>query len=289
MLDRIAHEPEPGVRRIGTWLRRLPDVRGKHRVARRLLRNSLDAQDVLLNDCEGNSFLLPHLAEPMAFELLTCGVYEAQTRAAILERMETDSVFVDVGANIGLFTVPAARKARAGRVIAVEASPLIVSYLQENVRRNRLSNVHIHALAAWDRSGESVRFYPAPPDKFGMGSLGPQFGASEQVVETIALDNLVGMADSARVRVLKIDVEGFEARVLDGARQLLTRTNAPLVLLEFWEWAEDRANVGGVGTAQQLLRELGYRIWRLEDWRKKKPPLAHPLTRGGAMLVAERP
>lgn len=288
MSEPTAHEPEPRVRRMGAWLRRVPQVWGKQRLARQLLRNDLAARDLFLSDCDGNSFLVPHLAEPMAFALLTNGIYEVDTRKVILECLATDSVFVDVGANIGLFTVPAARRAREGNVIAVEASSDIAAYLESNVTRNRLSNVRVHSFAAFDRSGDKVKFYSAPSDKFGMGSLAPQFGETNEFVETMTLDDLIPEREVGRVRVVKIDVEGFEARVLRGARRLLTRAAPPLVLIEFWDWAEERADVGGAGTAQSVLREMGYRIWRLQDWRKGKAPLTAPLTQGGAMLVAER-
>ncbi len=283
------HELSPRAKRVSALLRQLPrQFPGKMRAARFLLGDTLNARDVSLRDCDENSFGLPHLSEPMALHLVTDGVYEADTRAVILERLTEDALFVDVGANIGLFTIPAARKTRKGGVIAVEASPRMFMYLERNVARNGLTNVQLCNVAASDRAGEQARFYDAPLEKFGMGSLAPQFAGNFTRVPTATLDNVLTADQFARVRVLKMDVEGFEAAVLRGATKLLTQKNPPLVLFEFMDWAESRAGAEGIGSAQKVLCALDFQIWRLDDWRRGKPALETILTQGGEMLVAER-
>ncbi len=87
--------------------------------------------------------------------------------------------------------------------------------------------------------------------------------------------------------VIKIDVEGFEVDVLEGARRLLAQQPPPIIVFEFCDWAEQR-NAAKVGAAQQLLLDFGYCIWRLSDFSSQRSPLSKILTEAFAMLVAAK-
>src|SRR5436309_161015 len=106
-------------------LRLLPcTMRGKARLARLLLGRLLESQDVELHDRDGSVITVPSLREPVAFHLLVDGLYEPETLAFLLDRVAPGSVFVDIGANVGVFTIPVARKLRGtGCVVSLEASP----------------------------------------------------------------------------------------------------------------------------------------------------------------------
>jgi FkbM family methyltransferase len=281
------NEPTSAARtaqRVARLLRYVPPrAPGKLRAARWLLGGAARARDVEVEDWEGNVFCVPNLREPMAMHLLANGVYEAETHAAIRQRLKGDAIFVDVGASIGLFTVPAARQAE---VVAVEASPRWFGYLEGNVRRNGVERAQLVQAVAGERDGDTAHFFEAPEEKFGMGSRAPQFGGVSVPVVTRTVDGLLTPAQAARVRVIKLDVEGYEAHALKGAQGLLTRDEPPAVVFEFAAWAEARA--GEVGAAQRMLKELGFRIWRLEDRRRGRAPLDKVLCEGDAMLVAER-
>jgi len=259
-----------------------PGVRGKGRLARGLLGRFLDRADVELRSRSGDVFLVPQLREPVAFELLIHGDYEPQTRRFILSHLPPGGTFVDVGANVGVFTVPAARQVGpTGRVLAVEASPRVFRYLEHNLRQNAVGNVAARACAAHDHDAESVAFWDAPADHFGMGSLAPQFHADPGGVPSRTLDGLLAEVGWDRVDLMKVDVEGFEAQVFRGGRELLTGPRPPVVLFEFCDWAEARA--GKLGAAQEVLREYGYRLYRLAG-----PAVDGVLTSGFEMLVARR-
>ncbi len=133
-----------------------------------------------------------------------------------------------------------------------------------------------------------MRFYAPPDDHFGMGSLAPQFHVEPVEVEGVPLDTLLSDADLRRVDVLKIDVEGFERHVLEGAERLLRGTDPPLVVFEFTDWGEARVPGGAPGNAQRLLMDWGFSLWRLEDFGSDRPALNRPIERGSEMLVARR-
>ena len=245
----------------------------------------LDATDVEIVDRYSSRVLVPNVRESVADALLLDGVYEPEAVEFLIRRLKPASVLVDVGANIGAFTVPIALRT-SSRVIAIEASPRLTDYLRENVQRNRLPNVDVVHAAATDRDGQSVSFYDAPPQKFGMGSLMDRFHTAEQRVPARTVDSLLLERRIDRVDFMKIDVEGFEANVLRGAQRLLT-AGSPIVLFEFCDWAEEQSG-NGVGETQRILMERGYRLWHLQDYVAGAQPLTKPMTSGFAMLVAAR-
>lgn len=269
-------------------LRYLPHTtRGKARVGRAILGPSGDLRDVIVADRYGHRFLVPQVGSPVGFELLIHGVYEPTELAIVLDALPPGATFVDIGANIGCYTLPAARRVGpGGRVLAIEAAPSILPYLENNVSNNGLRNVEIVATAVGEREGR-VAFHEAPANSFGMGSIAPQFGALAVQVRITRLDSILKDRHMPDVHVIKVDVEGFELNVFRGAEETL-RTQRPLVLFEFLDWAEDRAGIGQVGAAQDLLLEWGYRLWTASAFAQGGPPLAAPIRSGGDMLIARR-
>jgi FkbM family methyltransferase len=278
------------LRQTSALLRLLPCMmQGKGRLARLLLGRMLDGQDIELHDRDGSVMTVPSLREPVAFHLLIDGLYEPDTLAFLLGRLKPGNVFVDVGANVGAFTIPVARKlAGTGYVLSLEASPSVFPYLRSSVERNHLTNVHLRQCASIDKNVDDLHFYEAPPQKFGMGALAPQFEGDTVSVLGRTLDSLLAEEGIKQVHLLKVDVEGFEAAVFRGARGLLTGQAPPVIVFEFCDWAEARVPHERVGDAQRLLLDWGYRVWRLSDFVREKPCLPRVLTSGFDMLVATR-
>ena len=89
------------------------------------------------------------------------------------------------------------------------------------------------------------------------------------------------------MKVIKVDVEGYEKLVFQGAAGLLSRPQAPLLIFEFADWAETRAGFRA-GEAQELLLSWGYSLWELEGLLRGNPPLSEPLRAGFRTVVAKR-
>ena len=262
---------------------------GKSRLGHWLLRSALHERDVMMQTQRDESFLVPSLAEPIGFHLLVDGVYEPETLAFVLHSLTSGSTFVDVGANIGVFTIPAGRAVgETGCVLAIEPSPRVFPYLSHNVTVNGVTNVFLHEGAIFAHNVPQLPFYEAPVEHFGMGALAPQFFAEPIFVAARSLDSLLAEKGIGRVDLLKVDVEGFEAAVFRGATALLTGSVPPVILFEFCDWAEERMSQGTVGDAQRMLLDLGYCLWRLEDFVSGRRPLHAVLTSGSAMLIASK-
>jgi FkbM family methyltransferase len=158
-------------------------------------------------------------------------------------------VAIDVGANLGAHTLPLARLVGPGGiVIAFEPQRILFQILCGNVALNEIPNVHALPFGV-GRAGGSTKV-PAldyrGANNFGGIALG---GAQGEDVTVVALDQL-GLA---RVKLIKIDVEGMELDVLVGAKATLARCR-PILYVE-----NDRADKSEALVAQ--LQEEGYRMW----------------------------
>lgn len=136
--------------------------------------------------------------------------------------------YVDVGANIGTLVFPAARiVGPEGKVVGIEAHPQTFKNLEANVTLNRFPNIEIIHTAAGNSTGEIF---------FSNMNTDDQNKVVEENASTIrvpvnTLDKI--LINIAYVSVLKIDVEGYEKFVLEGAAEVLGRTD--VVLYESWD------------------------------------------------------
>jgi len=200
-------------------------------------------------------------------ELIYFWDFERQERDVLEGLLRPGDVFVDVGANLGLFTVIAGlRVGHKGRVFAFEPSLRSYRRLQDNVLLNRLDNARCLAVALSDRAGELVLKESA--DGFdAWNSMGtPTRGGlyNESSVKSMRWDEFAtheGLYD--RVTMMKIDVEGWENRVLVGGREFFSREKAPLLQVEFCDAAAE-ATGSSCAALYQTLSELGYRVARLD-------------------------
>jgi FkbM family methyltransferase len=147
--------------------------------------------------------------------ILFFGLWEPTLTFFISRRLKNGDTFVDVGANVGYYTLLAASLVGDnGAVFAVEASPSIFAKLTDNVRANRWSTITpIHAAATAAKG--TVPIYRAPNSNIGSTTTLPsrQF-VHEADVPADTLSALVGPA-LFKARLIKIDVEGAEAPVLN--------------------------------------------------------------------------
>jgi FkbM family methyltransferase len=192
-------------------VRRIPDrLRGKTRLARFALRPFLKSGVTRIPDAFGNVLDLPSLEEPISVGLFAFGIYEPDTHWAILRYLPASGVLVDVGANVGAVAIPAAACRSDARIICVEADPHIVTLLRRNVTQNRRSNIDVINCLAGAVDDAQVPFYRAPTAKFGMGSIGPQFGARPVNLTQRILDRVLDELAIDDIDVVKFDIEGAE-------------------------------------------------------------------------------
>lgn len=162
------------------------------------------------------------------------GLYEPDLMVALRPYLRPGGIFVDVGANVGAFTLfAAARVGAQGQVIAFEPSAREFAQLTRNIAVNALTNVTAHRVAVADTAGElSLRV--AEDGHAGHNTIGDAFAYTE--VATVALQTVpattldIALADLTRCDAIKMDIEGAELRALRGAAQTLRRLRPVLAL-----------------------------------------------------------
>ncbi len=200
---------------------------------------------------------------------LYLGVYEPHIRRALPSLVRPGSVVIDVGANIGAQTLPMAHLAGSyGRIIAVEPTTYAFEKLLRNVSLNEGFDARVSAINAFlNTSVADVA--PDVPSRWPLvataGELEPthlgQF-ESTATAQVLTLDTLVAEFSLPRVDLIKIDVDGNEAEVLGGAKQVL-EVHEPDIIMEFAPHVHAHREQG-FETFLHSVRTLPYTAYNLE-------------------------
>lgn len=163
------------------------------------------------------------------------GGFEPAERAFVSRFLRAGMTVLDIGAHHGLYTLLASKLVGAkGRVFAFEPSPRERKALRWNVALNRCKNVVIEELALGNEEGER-NLYVVNGHETGCNSLRPPAvpGATSPVaVRVCSLDRWLGPRGVKTVDFIKLDVEGGELSVLQGAQRLLESAPRPVILVE---------------------------------------------------------
>lgn len=179
--------------------------------------------------------------------------HESALEEHVFKGLPEDGVFLDVGAHVGHYALRAAKRCR--RVIAVEANPKTVERLQANLELNKIKNVGVYSMAAWDSADVLTLTSKHGHDYDGTDSLVPNLEDASKVdeirVNADRLDNTLSLAP--KIHVIKIDVEGADLHVLRGLTGIIEQDKPRLFI-------EDHSVYGYYERADldALLDSLGY-------------------------------
>jgi FkbM family methyltransferase len=182
------------------------------------------------------------------------GFYEWGLTKHMARHAAKGGVLVDVGANMGYFSLLWAGLNPSAMVVAFEASPRNVDLFQHNVKQNHLEDrITVIPKAAGDHAG-TISFDPGPVEQTGWGTISAKALPSSISVPMVRLDEQL---PNARIDVLKIDVEGADTLVLLGCERLLKGQNIKIIYFE--QNSEKMEQIGiAHGDARQFLRSVGY-------------------------------
>jgi FkbM family methyltransferase len=180
------------------------------------------------------------------------GVYELPLTRHLLRLARRGGTLIDVGANLGYFTLLWAAANPANRVFAFEASPRNIEWLARNVAMNQLDRrVRVIPRAAGREPG-ALRFDPGPADQTGWGGFAE---AGPIAVDVVRVDQAAEYPPE--ITLLKVDIEGADAWALMGCEHLLRERRVKQVWFE-----QNKPRMRGLGIredeAQQFLRSVGY-------------------------------
>jgi FkbM family methyltransferase len=179
-------------------------------------------------------FVDPELDEIIGKQIYYFGEYEAGTIHVLKNCLSQGSIFVDLGASIGLMSCVAAKLVgQKGHVYAFEPSPSTYRTLKFNLALNGLSNTTAFNIAVGSKN-ESAWLYKGtgknPGSNSLIGSSGKRKGAK---VKITTLDKLVKDHTIETPTLIKIDIEGYELEALKGAENLLQCSSPPILIIEY--------------------------------------------------------
>lgn len=205
---------------------------------------------------------------PMEFiqrQVISFGVYERSIIQVLQTVLRQGDVFFDIGGNIGHHSLIAL--GCGAQVHTFEPLPRLAERIRENATFNNLqANLTINVAAVGAEAGVATLNEVERSDDGShsliVGVAGKSLSAIE--VPVVTLDNYVSTGKGPAPQLIKIDVEGYEARVLDGAKQVLASESPPFIIIE----TGDRlANAIGE-TASSVLERLfsaGYQLWNIPE------------------------
>ena len=217
--------------------------------------------------------------------LINGGRYEEENLEVLLSFVTPDTVFIDVGANVGFYTLQIARRLTgAGRVYAFEPHPKLVELLQRNAFVNGLAAVVSgFAFALSDHNAPADLQYP--DGHLGGGSVAPpgEFAGHTRVRSEIKpLDDVLG-ADFC-CDLVKIDVEGHEINVLNGMRGVVARSPRIKILFE-----KLVPNMGTEPGLEQYFQEIGFVLYAVGPDASLSELAAGGLRDWGGYVLAAAP
>jgi FkbM family methyltransferase len=193
--------------------------------------------------------------------LLSVGYYEPRIAQLYYAHIRPDGDILDVGANVGFYTVAGAKRLTTGRLLAAEPTADAFSRLVENVARNGVSDrvILFKGMIGQVKGQGQIYFVPGSEEYSSMNTP-EHFGAEGKEIysELVQIERVDDLVDEHGLRpaVLKVDVEGAEFSVFSGAQRTLS-TFRPVVISELWR-GPTRADGHSGAEILQMFQTLDY-------------------------------
>jgi FkbM family methyltransferase len=211
----------------------------------------------------GHLFRAPTLDRLATLWMHKLGISGRQEVHLLRQLLRPGMNVLDVGANQGIYTLLLAGIVRPGSVFAFEPHPFLYQQLVSNVEANNAANVVCHQ-AAVSRSSGSLTLHPGNLNRGDNRIVtGPSNTPGKITVDSVSLDAKFA---GQKIDFLKIDVQGWEAEALFGARRVLEENMDLVVMFELWPYGLLNA-----GTPSEVLlaflRNLGFQLWQIRQGR----------------------
>lgn len=196
--------------------------------------------------------------------------FEVKTRYELISSIATGMTVIDIGANIGYYTVQFANiVGKTGKIYAFEPNPIINKLLIENINLNNYQNVIVENIALSNSDADVLMHLPNDGYE-AHGSMMPNetFVSSKTIIsKAITLDDYVKNNKINSIDLIKIDTEGAELLVFNGAHNVL-KSMKPKIVFECAEPLCKSFNHSVIDVLS-LLKEYGYKIEEIEwgSWK----------------------
>ena len=192
----------------------------------------------------------------VASSILTNGTYEPELLSEIRKTLKSGAVFIEGGANIGFFSLIAAKIiGPTGVVIAFEPTPTTYGYLKKNIKINNISNVIISnsGLSSSEKS-QSFLLSPHPEENsiIDCSSKSLKSGTKIINIKTVTIDKFCQNNNLKKVDLIKLDIEGQELEAIKGAKEILLKNKNIKIIFELNIAYQEN----GIEFANQIFTEL---------------------------------
>lgn len=212
---------------------------------------------------------------------LYCGLMDFEEMMFLLHFLREDDLFIDVGANAGVYSLLASKLAGA-RSMAFEPVPETYARLQEHVELNHLKEkIQCINQGVGEREG-SLRF--STSDKDCLNHVMPADSQDDSPSIEVPVTTLDHVSQNASPRMMKLDIEGYEWHALKGGSALLGSKELKAIIMEFNLHAE-RYQI----TPEQvetLLRDAGYNTYSYDPYRRSLKPVPFA-TNGNSLWIKD--
>lgn len=179
-----------------------------------------------------NFYMQVNPSEHIQQQLFWYGHYEKELGDLIKKVVKPGDVFVDIGANIGYFSLLSANYQPTAKIISIEPAKTVYEKLKENISVNNFKNI-IAINSAVGEISEEKELFISGSDNLGMSSfMQPEnYSGKKEKVPVIKLDDWFKTCELTKIDLVKLDVEGSELAALKGMKDILENYQ-PLIIVE---------------------------------------------------------
>ena len=204
-----------------------------------------------------------HIEDWIQQNIYFVGAYERAELNLLNRHLSEDSVFVDIGANFGLYSLVASQKiTNSGEIICFEPFPKNYAALKKNISLNSKSYIISENIALGDKKDELKLYYQ--PNEKNLGIVSANFMENSKTikVDVMSFDEYVKENGVDKIDFIKIDVEGFENQVINGMKKTL-ELFSPMILIEIFDEDILKSNHHN---AHDYLTRIGYSKYFIDDF-----------------------
>ena len=243
------------------------------RMLRQIVARTVPSRPVVCTTNHGFRIIVqPGIDRGVERSIYLTGTYEEGTLWVFSQLLRPGDTFVDIGANIGLMSMHAAQLVgREGAVYSFEPMPEVFAQLQANIALNGIKHVFAVPLALGSAAAD-LPIFAHPEINLGSSSLLAEDRHPNHVVKVSTLDECANVFIRRPIRLIKIDVEGWELEVLRGATGILAGDDKPILCVECSQ--QHGLQGGSLADLFHLIHDTNdYRCFTLKRGKENPSPL----------------
>lgn len=178
-----------------------------------------------------NFYMLLNPTEHIQQQLFWYGYYEKELRELLKKIVRPGDVFLDLGANIGYFSLLVANDFPSAKIISFEPIKALFQNMNDNISLNNIKNISTINAAVGEINDEEDLFVSAP-DNLGMSSFKQpeNYSGKKEKVIVVTIDDWFKTSGLSKIDIIKLDVEGSELAGLKGMKEVLQKQKPVLIV-----------------------------------------------------------